>query len=242
MPHDTHDWDLTQVSPLFRAEVKGKERRLVSVAGKDGLLRILDRESRESLYEVAVSRRQNVEVPLTAEGVHVCPGPLGGVQWNGPAFNPRTNMLYVASVDWCGTFKKAEELRHVIGQNYMGGTWARDPDEQARGWLTAIDVSTGAIRWRYESRRPMLAAVTATSTDLLFTGELGGDFLVLDARDGTVLYRHNTGGAMNGGIVTYQIGGKQYVAVTSGSANGRLWRTPAGSATVIIFSIPSPTP
>ena len=242
VPHDTHDWDLTQVSPLFRAEVKGKERRLVSVAGKDGLLRILDRESREPLYEVAVSRRQNVEVPLTAEGVHVCPGPLGGVQWNGPAFNPRTNMLYVASVDWCGTFKKAEELRHVIGQNYMGGTWARDPDEQARGWLTAIDVSTGAIRWRYESRRPMLAAVTATSTDLLFTGELGGDFLVLDARDGTVLYQHNTGGAMNGGIVTYQIGGKQYVAVTSGSANGRLWRTPAGSASVIIFSIPSPTP
>lgn len=241
VPHDTHDWDLTQVSPLFSAEVKGQPRRLISVTGKDGLLHILDRNRREHLYEVAVSRRQNVELPITREGVHVCPGPLGGVQWNGPAFNPRTNMLYVPSVDWCGTFTKAVELRHVMGQLYMGGTWVRDPDEQARGWLTAIDVSTGTIRWRYESRRPMLAAVTATSADLLFTGELAGDFLVLDARDGTVLYRYDTGGRMNGGIVTYQIGGKQYVAVTSGNAS-RLWRAPVGSATVIIFSVPSPTP
>jgi len=239
VPHDTHDWDLTQASPLFSADVKGKQRRLVAVVGKDGMLHVLDRESREHLYEVAVSRRENVELPLTPEGVRVCPGPLGGVQWNGPAFNPRTNTLYVPSVDWCGTFKRAEELSRVPGQNYMGGSFTPDPVEQGRGWLTAIDASTGAIRWRYESRRPMLAAVTATSADLVFTGELDGDFLVLDARDGTVLYRFNTGGAMNGGIVTYQAGGTQYVAVTSGSAT-RFWRAPIGSATVIIFSVLTP--
>ena len=59
----------------------------------------------------------------------------------------------------------------------------------------------------------MVAAVTATSADLVFTGELNGDFIVLDGRDGSVLYRSNTGGAISGGIVTYQVGGKQYVAV-----------------------------
>lgn len=236
VPHDLHDWDLTQVSPLFSAEVNGKSRQLVTVVGKDALLHVLDRETREHLYEVAVSRRENVEVPLTTEGVHACPGPLGGVQWNGPAFNPRTNMLYVPSVDWCGTFRKATALQHVPGQNYMGGSFTPDPVEQGRGWVTAIDASTGSIRWRYESRRPMLAAVTATSADLLFTGELEGDFLVLDAQDGTVLYRFNTGGAMNGGIVTYRLDGKQYVAATSGSAT-RFWRTPFGSATLIIFGL-----
>lgn len=241
VPNDTHDWDLTQVSPLFEAEVKGKSRRLVAVAGKDGLLHVLDRDTREHLYEVAVTRRKNVDVPVTREGVHACPGPIGGVQWNGPAFSPKTNMLYVPSVEWCGFFRKAEELVHIPGQLYMGGTWVRDPDDQARGWLTAIDASTGAIRWRYESRRPMLAAVTATSADLLFSGELNGDFLVLDARDGTVVYRYDTGNRMSGGIVTYQIDGKQYVAVTSGNAS-RLWRAPMGSATVIIFSLPSSRP
>jgi alcohol dehydrogenase (cytochrome c) len=241
IPHDTHDWDLTQVSPLFTAEVKGKQRQLVSVVGKDGLLHVLDRETHEPLYEVAVTRRENVELPVTHEGVHVCPGPLGGVQWNGPAFSPKTNTLYVPAVDWCGTFRKAVLLQHLAGRNYMGGTWSPDPVEQARGWLTAIDASTGAIRWRYESRRPMLAAVAATSADLLFTGELDGDFLVLDARDGTVLYRFNTGGAMNGGVVTYLVGGKQYVAATSGNAT-YFWRTPVGSATVIVFSLPPSGP
>jgi alcohol dehydrogenase (cytochrome c) len=171
--HDLHDWDLTQVSPLFEAEVKDTVRRLVAVAGKDGLLRVLDRESREVLYEVAVSRRENVEQPVTPEGVHVSPGPLGGVQWNGPAFNPNTNMLYVASVDWCGTFKRAEELVHIMGQLYLGGSWVPDSPGLARGWLTAIDASTGAIRWCYGSPRPMLAAVVTTSADLVLAGELG---------------------------------------------------------------------
>ena len=119
----------------------------------------------------------------------------------------------------------------------MGGSFTPDPVEQGRGWLTAVDASTGAIRWRYESRRPMLAAVTLTSTDLVFTGELDGDFLVLDARDGTVLYRFNTGGAMNGGVVTYQEGGKQYVAVVA-SGNYLTDRVPSNNESLIVFSLP----
>jgi alcohol dehydrogenase (cytochrome c) len=241
VPHDLHDWDLTQVSPLFTAEVNGRERRLVSVVGKDGLLHALDRESREHVYEVAVTRRENIDLPPTPEGVRACPGPLGGVQWNGPAFNPRTNMLYVVSVDWCGTFRKANQLEHVMGRNYMGGRFTADPGELGHGWLTAIDASTGTIRWRYRSRRPMLAAVTATSSDLLLSGELDGDFLVLDGRDGAVLYRFNTGAAMAGGVVTYQAAGKQYVAATSGTAT-YFWGTPLSPATVTIFSIPNSGP
>jgi alcohol dehydrogenase (cytochrome c) len=44
------------------------------------------------------------------------------------------------------------------------------------------------------------------------------------------------GGAISGGIVTYQVGGKQYVAVTSGAAT-RFWRVPPASATVVVFSL-----
>jgi alcohol dehydrogenase (cytochrome c) len=235
-PHDTHDWDLTQASPIFTAEAKGKSRSLVAVAGKDGLLRVLDRTTRELMYEVAVTRRENASTPPTVDGVHVCPGALGGVQWNGPAFSPRTNMLYVPAVEWCGTFRKAETLRYVKGQNYMGGSYSPDPTQNARGWLSAVDASTGAIRWQYQSSRPMVAAVTASATDLIFTGELNGDFIVLDARDGSVLYRFNTGAAISGGIVTYQVGGRQFVAATSGAAT-RFWNAPPASATVVVFSL-----
>jgi alcohol dehydrogenase (cytochrome c) len=237
VPHDTHDWDLSQVSPLFTATVAGKNRKLVAVVGKDGLLHVLDRETKEHLYETPVTTRLNTDIPATTEGVRACPGVLGGVLWNGPAFNPRANMLYAAAIDWCGVFKKAKENRFIPGQIYMGGTYIEDPIEKSRGWLTAIDASSGAVKWRYESKKPMLAAVTTTSADLVFTGELTGDFIALDARTGKVLLRYNTGGPMNGGLVTYAINGKQYVAVASGSASG-FWQAAPGSSTVIIFSLP----
>ena len=237
-PHDTHDYDTTQVSPLFESTVGGKKRKLVAVSGKDGMLHVLDRETKEHLYEVPVTTRLNVEVPLkSTEGVRVCPGVQGGVQWNGPAFNPRTNLLYVNAVDWCGTFRKAKEVRFIPGQIYMGGFHSADPLDKARGWLTAVDASTGKVAWKYESGKPMLAAVTTTSGDVVFTGELSGDFLTLDAKTGKVLYRFNTGGAMNGGVISYAINGKQYVAAASGSASG-FWQVPAGSSTIVIFSLP----
>ncbi len=239
-PSDTHDWDLTQVSPLFTTTVGGKTRNLVAVTGKDGLLRVLDRETKEHLYVTPVTTRSNADAPLTVKGVHACPGVLGGVLWNGPAYNPNTNMLYTPAVDWCGVFKKAEEDRFIPGQIYMGGTYIDDPIEKSRGWLTAVDASTGKVAWRYESSKPMIAAVATTSAGLVFTGEMTGDFLTLDARTGKVLYRFNTGGPMNGGVATYAINGKQYVAAASGSASG-FWRAAPGSSTVVIFSLPEMT-
>ena len=237
VPHDTHDWDTTQAGPLFTATVGGKTRKLVATAGKDGLLHVLDRETREHLYETPVTTRSNTDVPLTKEGVRACPGVLGGVLWNGPAFNPRTNMLYVPAVDWCGTFKEGEDAELIPGQTYMGGSYIEDPPEKARGWLTAIDASTGKVSWRYESPKPLLAAVTTTSGDLVFAGELTGDLIALNARTGKVLYRFNVGGPMNGGLVTYAINGKQYVAAVTGSASG-FWRAAPGSSTIIVFSLP----
>ncbi len=46
---------------------------------------------------------------------------------------------------------------------------------------------------------------------------------------------------MIGGVVTYTVDGKQYVAATSGNAT-YFWRAPPGSATVIVFSLPAPGP
>jgi len=83
----------------------------------------------------------------------------------------------------------------------------------------------------------MVAAVTATSGDMLFTGELTGDFLALDARDGKVLYRHAVGGAIGNGVITYGVGGRQVVAVTSGTATA-FWKVPAAPASVTLFALP----
>lgn len=94
------------------------------------------------------------------------------------------------------------------------------------------------MRWRYQSQAPLLAAVTTTAGGVVLTGELKGDFLVLDARSGTVLYRFNTGGPMGGGIVTYAVQGKQYVAVMSGRPSRFFSGQDPESATVLVFALP----
>jgi alcohol dehydrogenase (cytochrome c) len=67
-----------------------------------------------------------------------------------------------------------------------------------------------------------------------------GDFLALNARTGKVLYRFHTGGPMNGGVVSYAVNGKQYVAAASGSASG-FWYVAPGSSTIIVFALPDST-
>lgn len=237
VPHDTHDWDLPVTSPLFTATLGGVRRQLVTMGGKDGLLRLVDRESREQLYAVAVTTRSNADADPTQAGVHTCPGLAGGVEWNVPALHPQADLMFVPAVDWCGVFKLDEEPRFIAGQLFLGGTFTWDPVDKSRGWLTAVKASTGEIAWRYQSSRPMLAAVTATSGNVLFTGELTGDFLVLDASHGSVVYRFNTGGPIVGGVISYAVGGKQYVAAVSGMA-AAFWQASPGSETLIVFSLP----
>ena len=230
IPHDVHDADLSQVSPLFTTTIDGKSHDVVSVSGKDGLLRLLDRNSHDQFYEVPITTRENVDALPTVEGVHRCPGLLGGMEWNGPAYDPGSNTLFVPAVDWCGTFSKAPKDPPIMqGMHYYGGSVASDPREKSKGWLTAIDASTGKERWKYASPTPLVAGVTATSGGVLFTGDLNNDFLALDAKTGEVLYRFNTGGSIGGGVITYALDGKQYVATIVRNRLGLLWRIgPAG--------------
>ncbi len=90
------------------------------------------------------------------------------------------------------------------------------------------------MAWRVKWPTPMYAAITPTAGDVLLTGDLSGNFLALDARDGKTLYSFPTGGPIAGGVITYEVKGKQYVAVASGFSGGSIPLT--GSTTVVIFS------
>jgi alcohol dehydrogenase (cytochrome c) len=236
-PNDANDRDLSQVSPLFSATVKGKPRNLLTVSGKDGLLRILDRDSHDVLYELPITTRTNFDKVPVVGGVHGCPGLLGGMEWNGPAYSPPTRTLYVASVDWCGTFTKTDKPPEFTEHaHYYGGAVTPDPREQARGWLQAIDAATGTIRWKKQWPTPLVAGITATSGGMLFTGDFNNDFLAIDASNGKTLYRFNTGGTVGGGVISYEIGGKQYVATTSGVVSGFFGGS--GTSAIIVFALP----
>jgi alcohol dehydrogenase (cytochrome c) len=220
LPHDVHDYDVTHVAPVFKTTIGGSTRDVMASTGKDGLLRLVDRDSKDIIYSVPFTNRVNAEAPVTTTPVRVCPGTLGGQEWNGSAYYAKQNLLIVPATDWCAAFNKdttapdpQKEHTHAF---YFGGETKFDPWSAARGRLTAFDASTGQEKWRYDAAKPLIAGVTATAGDLIFTGELSGDLLALDARSGKVLLRKDLGGPAAGGVVTYTARGVQDVAVISG--------------------------
>ena len=237
VPDDDHDRDLSQVSPLFDATIAGKKRKLISVAGKDGLLRVLDRETHDQLYEVEITSRTDWDKSPTVEGVHSCPGLLGGLEWNGPAYSRATNTLFVATVDWCGTFRKSDQPASFTAfSHFYNGAVTPDPRDQSRGWLQALDASTGKPRWKQQWPTPLVAGITATEGGVLFTGDLNDNFLAIDAASGKTLYSFNTGGSIGGGVISYELNGKQYVATTTGVVSGFFGGN--GPSAIVIFALP----
>ena len=238
---DIHDWDLA-AAPSLVTTAGG--RRLILQAGKDGYVYAIDRESGAVRWRTAVTRRENVDAPLTAEGTRFCPGVNGGVEWNGPGYSRDVDAVFVNGIDWCTTVKIApvSELKGKDGLPWTGSSDLRHPfgvpDSVRSGWVTALDAETGAIRWRYRSATPMVAGVTPTAGGLVFTGDLHGDVLALDAATGTVRWRHTTGLPIGGGVVTYRAGGRQYVAVAAGMHAPLTWKLRSPPAQVVVLGVP----
>ena len=208
---------------------------LAAAAGKDGVLHVVDRTNGALRFKVPVTNQKNLDEPLTAAGVAYCPG--GAILNNGPAYSPATNLVYINSQDWCNVgFKRP--AKYIAGIQYDGGTGRRDPLDESFGWTTAIDATSGDIKWRYRSPQgiPMLGAVTPTAGNVVFTGDTAGYFLVFNATSGDVLYRFNTGGVLGGGVATYSVKGRQFVAVMSGNTSFHPYKA-AGAATVLIFGL-----
>jgi alcohol dehydrogenase (cytochrome c) len=68
VPADDHDWELAHVSPLYRMTVRGAERDLLATVGKGGMLRVLDRDSHERIFETPVATIENADAPVTTAG------------------------------------------------------------------------------------------------------------------------------------------------------------------------------
>jgi alcohol dehydrogenase (cytochrome c) len=234
-PHDVHDWDVA-AAPAVITTKQGSHRAMA--AGKDGNLDSVDVAAGKILWKTPVSKMENVDAPLTIEGTHFCPGTRGGTLWNGPAYSPAENLVYVNSVDWCATVKLAPQPKFEPGKSFVGssnGYGEMDPLAQRCGWITAVDADTGAIRWRSRNTQPMLAAILVTASGLVITGDLNGSLLVYEAATGKQLHSIATHQPMAGGVIAYENAGSERIAVAAGFASG-IYKT-AGQPTVFVFGL-----
>lgn len=230
-PADGYDYDIAAAPVLYGSGGQGR----MAIGSKDGHLYGVDRSSHKLVFRTPITTIHTPPGPPTSQGVYACPGPLGGVEWNGPALDPASNTLYVGSVDWCATEKSGEPV-YKAGDMYMGTDETGDPNEKATGWVTAVDGATGAVKWKYNTPKPVTAGVTPTASGLLFTGDMAGNFYAFDRSTGKVLVSRDMGGALAGGVVTYMVGGRQYVAFTSGNVSRALWGT-EGNPKVVVTAL-----
>lgn len=234
-PHDGFDWDVGAAPMLYPAR---DGTRRVAAGSKDGNVYAIDRASHKLLFTTAITTIRHADMVPTQRGVDVCPGWLGGVEWNGPAYDSSADALYVGAVDWCGTVKLGAP-EYKPGEFFLGTGIQMAPSDSATGWLTALDAETGAVRWRFHAPKPVVSAVTPTAGGLVLGGDVAGTFYALDKTDGKVLFQHAMGGSVAGGIVTYAVDGKQYVALTAGNVS-RVTFGGAGHPTVIVMGLEAP--
>jgi alcohol dehydrogenase (cytochrome c) len=250
--NDTHDWDVN--SPPALATTRSG-RAIVASANKDGLLSVLDRAELAGaarpadgalaalpiVFQAATTTRENVDVPLSrTEPVRFCPGIQGGNEWNGAAFSPAANMLYAGAVDWCAKVQLQEDpVVPQPGQIWFGSKPGdiQGPSSEARGWLTAFDADTGAVRWKFEAPAPIVAGVTPTAGGLVLSADLTGALRAFDADTGKVLLALDTGQSIGGGIVSYSAGGRQRIAVASGMKSP-IWPGAADQSRIQVYGLP----
>ena len=245
VPRDWHDWDVSSAPALIHT-AGGKE--LMSVAPKDGHLYGFDLVTDAMIYRTPVTRIENADKTFsTTMSVHFCPGSVGGAEWNGPGYDPKTNLIYIGEVEWCTTVTlQAPEkiVKSPAGTPWSGeasvnpfDTWGKqDSFGHWAGWVYAVDAETGAWKWRAKTNYPIQSGMTPTGGGIVFFGDMGGNFYAVDASSGKKLWGQKIGGAIGGGVITYTVNGRQKIAVATGLTEV-LWPTEITTAKVSILGL-----
>jgi len=111
-----------------------------------------------------------------------------------------------------------------------------DPPENAMGWVTAFNAKDGSVKWKFKSPAPILAGVTPTAGGLVFTAAQNGDVYAFNAQTGKVLWKSSTDLPNGGGVISYAVNGKQYIAVAAGM-KAPLWPKPSNASKILIYGL-----
>ena len=236
VPHDMWGYDVASPPVLFDV-VKGYDTiPAVGQAGKTGWFYVMDRRDGRLLFKSdAFVPHQNLFKRPTAEGIEIAPGGAGGASWSPVSFDARTGVAFVAGLHWPMRYT-VKEIPATADKAALHYTSLEPSGGPSWGVLSAIDTKrSGKIKWQVKTAQPLVGGVLATAGDLLFTGEGDGHFNAYDSETGELLWRANASAGVNAPPVTYQIDGKQYVAVAAGG--NALFGFKQGDA-VMVFALP----
>jgi lanthanide-dependent methanol dehydrogenase len=147
----------------------------------------------------------------------ICPAALGSKDEQPAAYSPDTMLFYVPTNHVCMDYEPFR-VSYTAGQPYVGATLAMFPAPGGTdmGNFIAWDARTGKIVWSDPEQFSVWSGALATSGGVVFYGTLEGYLKAVDAKTGKELYKFKTPSGIIGNVMTYEHGGRQYVAVLSG--------------------------
>jgi PQQ-dependent dehydrogenase (methanol/ethanol family) len=235
-------WDFTATQPLVLAEVEvdGARRSVVMQAPKNGFFYVLDRQRGVPLKALPLAPVtwalgidsltwrpiENPATALSASPVAIRPSPSGTHNWHPMAWNPDTRLMYLT-------------VSSNVAIMAVDTTWRHDPRQINRGILlgptgdpegslgsigdetldmVAWDPVRGRAAWRVRHQGMSAAGVLSVAGGLVFVGRIPRRLTAYRARDGAVLWEHDTGAGVEAAPITYAVDGVQYVAVLVGNS------------------------
>ncbi len=217
-PHDVHDWDAVETPVLFDAEFRGKKRKLLAQASRNGFYFLLDRTNGEYLaaapfidqtWATGVDAKgrplAKPEATPSADGALVEPGSDGATNWMAPSFDPQANLFYV-------TARRIFSVYFRTASGKPEGWGGRDRNLWANSTLRALDYRTGKVVWNHETGDGESGAgILTTAGHLLFSADNSGNLFALDPATGKTLWHLNAGGHLAASPMTYQLDSRQYL-------------------------------
>jgi lanthanide-dependent methanol dehydrogenase len=241
-PHD--EWDYDGVNEMILADqpIGGQTRKTLVHFDRNGLGYTLDRENGELLvaekFDPKVNWTTGVDMNKSSpnygrpavvaqystehngEDVNskgICPAALGSKDEQPAAYSPDTGLFYVPTNHVCMDYEPFK-VNYTAGQPYVGATLSMypPPGETNMGNFIAWDGKTGKIVWSNKEQFSVWSGALSTAGGIVFYGTLEGYLKAVDAKTGKELYKFKTPSGIIGNVMTYERGGKQYVAVLSG--------------------------
>jgi PQQ-dependent dehydrogenase (methanol/ethanol family) len=251
--------DVAWISPDIKAGQVYKV--LTGIPGKTGVVYTLDRRTGQFLWARPTIKQDVVEsidgktgavkTPaasrFNAKGdkATVCPSATGGKNWPAGAYSPLTKIMYYPLQNTCAEFEVNITSRAERSSYGFRSSQRIAPGTNNVGTIYAVSAVTGRVEWKFEQRAATTSLV-ATGGGLLFGGDVAGRFRALDQKNGSILWEVNLGSQVTGFPVSFAVGDRQYIAVSTGQAvstGGHLGLTPeirvGRSNNLYVFALPA---
>lgn len=241
VPNDNWDYDNVQQMILADLIINGRPRKVLMQASKNGIFYVLDRITGEFISGQAYTQVNwtrgfdksgrplvNPEAVYDKEPVTIFPTAGGGHNWAPMAFHPTTGLVYIPTTYASWTFAAGDKVTYApYGDTGLTTAFltARPnsmpligpkPLNNERGVLEAWDPVNQKLVWRTAGGGGIGGGVVTTAGNLVFQVVNDGRLLAYSADRGEKLFELQTGRTGMGPPITYEIDGKQYVALMGG--------------------------